>query len=194
MRHQRQRTLDTLPDRELRAGLAEVIKYGLISDAAFLDWLEQNLEQLLARDPQALTHAIRRSCEIKAQVVAGDEREHGQRAILNFGHTFGHAIEAATGFSEWLHGEAVATGMLMATALSARMNWLEPEHVERVRALLMRAALPVEAPKIGAAKGLSLMQLDKKVLEGRVRLVLLSQVGEAEGDRRLSGGSAANNA
>lgn len=172
-------TLDTLPDRELRAGLAEVIKYGLISDAPFLDWLEQNLEQLLARNPEALAHAIRRSCEIKAQVVAGDEREHGRRAILNFGHTFGHAIEAATGFSEWLHGEAVATGMLMATALSARMNWLKPEHVERVRRLLARAALPVEAPKIGAAKGLSLMQLDKKVLDGRVRLVLLSQVGEA---------------
>jgi 3-dehydroquinate synthase len=173
------RTLGTLPDQELRAGVAEVIKYGLISDPVFLEWLEASLELLLARDAGALAHAIRRSCEIKAAFVAGDEREQGRRALLNLGHTFGHAIEAATGFSEWLHGEAVAVGMLMAAALSARLGWIESAQVERVRRLLQRAALPVAAPQIGAARALELMQLDKKVLDHRVRLVLLRAVGDA---------------
>lgn len=173
------RTLQTLPDRELRAGLAEVIKYGLIEDAAFFLWLEQNLERLLALDPEALTHAIRRSCEVKAAVVSSDEREQGRRAVLNFGHTFGHAIEAATGFSEWLHGEAVAAGMLIAASLSARLGWLEADEVQRLRQLLTRAALPVTAPQVGAAKALALMQLDKKVLNNRIRLVLLRGLGRA---------------
>jgi 3-dehydroquinate synthase len=170
-------TLRTLPPRELRAGLAEVIKYGLVDDAGFLDWIEQNLDRLLALDMDALAHAVRRSCEIKARIVAADEREHGQRALLNFGHTFGHAIETAEGYGEWLHGEAVAVGMLLAADLSRRMGCVRPADVERIRALLGRAGLPLDAPRIGAGRALQLMGMDKKVLQGRIRLVLLRQVG-----------------
>jgi 3-dehydroquinate synthase len=171
-------TLATLPRRELRAGLAEVIKYGLIADAGFLDWIETNLEALLRLDGAALTHAIRRSCQIKAEIVAEDEREHGRRALLNLGHTFGHAIETATGYGEWLHGEAVGAGMLMAADLSCRLGWIEAADVERVRDLLERAGLPVVAPPIGAGRALELMGMDKKVLAGRIRLVLMRKVGE----------------
>jgi len=171
-------TLATLPPRELRAGLAEVIKYGLIADAAFLDWIEENLDALLGLDEAALTRAIRRSCEIKAEIVAEDEREHGRRALLNLGHTFGHAIETATGYGEWLHGEAVATGMLMAADLSHRLGWLASTDVARIEALLERTGLPVEAPPIGADRALALMALDKKVLAGRIRLVVMRRIGD----------------
>ena len=171
-------TLATLPPRELRAGLAEVIKYGLVADAALLDWLDANLAPLLALDPVALAFAIRRSCEIKAGVVADDEREHGRRALLNLGHTFGHAIETAAGYGEWLHGEAVGVGMLLAADLSHRLGWLGAPEVGRVRDLLQRAGLPVVAPAIGASRAFDLMGMDKKVLAGRIRLVLLRQLGE----------------
>jgi len=171
-------TLGTLPPREFRAGLAEVIKYGLIADAGFLDWLEANLDALLRLDGAALAHAIRRSCEIKAAIVAEDEREHGRRALLNLGHTFGHALEAAAGYGEWLHGEAVGAGMLMAADLSCRLGWLGPAEVARVRHLLARAGLPVQAPPIGAGRALGLMGMDKKVLAGRIRLVLMRKIGE----------------
>jgi 3-dehydroquinate synthase len=170
-------TLRTLPPRELRAGLAEVIKYGLVHDAAFLDWIEADLEALLALDPGSLAYAVRRSCEIKARIVAADEREHGQRALLNLGHTFGHAIETAEGYGEWLHGEAVAVGMLLAADLSQRLGLLQDADLERVRALLRRAGLPLAAPRIGAGRALQLMGMDKKVLQGRIRLVLLRQIG-----------------
>lgn len=170
-------TLRTLPPRELRAGLAEVIKYGLIDDLQFLEWLERHIDQLLALDLGALAYAVRRSCEIKARIVALDEREHGQRALLNLGHTFGHAIETAAGYGEWLHGEAVGLGMLLAADLSQRLGWIDATAVERVRALLKRAGLPVDAPRIGAARALELMGMDKKVLQGRIRLVLLRGLG-----------------
>jgi 3-dehydroquinate synthase len=172
------RTLATLPPRELRAGLAEVIKIALVADAGFLGWIEANLDALLRLDAAALAHAIRRSCEIKAEIVAEDEREHGRRALLNLGHTFGHAIETATGYGEWLHGEAVGAGMLMAADLSSRLGWLAAADVERVRALLARAGLPAAIPPIGAARALELMGMDKKVLAGCIRLVLLRRVGE----------------
>jgi 3-dehydroquinate synthase len=172
-------TLRTLPSRELRAGLAEVIKYGLIDDAGFLAWLEQHLDALLALDPAALAHAVRRSCEIKARIVALDEREQGPRALLNFGHTFGHAIETAAGYGEWLHGEAVAMGMLLATDMSRHLGWLADDDVGRVRELLRRAGLPTQAPALGAARAHQLMGMDKKVLQGRIRLVLLRRLGEA---------------
>jgi 3-dehydroquinate synthase len=171
-------TLATLPPRELRAGLAEVIKYGLVADLRFLGWLEENLDALLALEPGALGHAIRRSCELKAGIVAEDEREHGRRTLLNLGHTFGHAIEAAAGYGEWLHGEAVGLGLLMAADLSRRLGWLEGTDVERVRALLARAGLPLAAPPIGAARALELMGMDKKVLAGRIRLVLMRRLGD----------------
>jgi 3-dehydroquinate synthase len=171
-------TLKTLPPREFGAGLAEVIKYGLIADAAFLRWIEANLDALLHLDGTALAYAIRRSCEIKAEIVAEDEREHGRRALLNLGHTFGHAIETATGYGAWLHGEAVGTGMLMAADLSHRLGWIDAADVGRIRALLQRAGLPVAAPPIGASRALELMGMDKKVLAGRIRLVLMRQVGE----------------
>jgi 3-dehydroquinate synthase len=170
-------TLTTLPPRELRAGLAEVIKYGLVADAGFLAWLEKELPALLALDPAALAHAIRRSCEIKAEIVAEDEREHGRRALLNLGHTFGHAIETAAGYGEWLHGEAVGVGMLLAADLSRRLGWIGEADLVRVRELLVRAGLPVTAPPIGAARALGLMGMDKKVLAGRIRLVLLASLG-----------------
>ena len=171
-------TLASLPPRELRAGLAEVIKYGLVADAGFLGWIEANLDGLLALEPGALVYAVRRSCELKAEIVAEDEREHGRRALLNLGHTFGHAIEAAAGYGEWLHGEAVAAGMLMAADLSRRLGWLDGGDVERVRSLLARAGLPLAAPPIGAARALALMGMDKKVLAGRIRLVLVRRPGE----------------
>ena len=171
--------LDTLPDRELSAGLAEVIKYGLIRDTAFLDWLEANLPQLLARDPAALAYAVRRSCEHKAEVVAADEREAGLRETLNLGHTFGHAIETGVGYGEWLHGEAVAAGTVLAAEMSARLGWLSESDVGRVRRLFSLARLPVEAPPMPAARWLDLMGHDKKVRGGRIRLVLLQDMGRA---------------
>jgi len=172
-------TLNTLPDRELRAGLAEVVKYGFIRDRAFLDWIEAHSRELLNKDPQALTYAIRRSCEIKAEVVAIDEREHGLRAILNFGHTFGHAIETATGYGEWLHGEAIAAGMVLAADMSARLGWISADESRRVARIVNQLELPIEAPKIGTQKALELMGMDKKVLGGKIRLVLLKSLGEA---------------
>jgi 3-dehydroquinate synthase len=172
-------TLATLPARELRAGLAEVIKYALIFDERFLAWLESHVENLLALEPAALAHAIHRSCELKADVVRRDEREAGDRALLNLGHTFGHAIETATGYTEWLHGEAVATGMLIAADLSARLGMLRAADVERVRELLRRFGLPVEAPRLGAGRALDYMSVDKKVKSGRIRLVLLDRLGSA---------------
>ncbi|MGH8230087.1 MAG: 3-dehydroquinate synthase, partial [Steroidobacteraceae bacterium] len=173
------RTLETLPERELRAGLAEVIKYGLIHDAQFYAWLEAHLERLLAREPEALAHAIRRSCEIKAEIVGRDEREQGERAHLNLGHTFGHAIEAATGYASWLHGEAVGAGMLMAAAMSRECGTLAPPEVERLQALLERAGLPVAAREVPARAALEHMRIDKKVKRGRIRLVLLHGIGAA---------------
>jgi len=171
-------TLATLPPRELRAGLAEVIKVALVADPVFLDWIEAHLESLLALEPGAVAHVVRRACELKAAIVAEDEREHGRRALLNLGHTFGHAIETAAGYGEWLHGEAVGAGMLMAADLSRRLGWIDAADVERVRTLLARAGLPVEPPRIGAARALALMGLDKKVLAGRLRLVLVRRLGE----------------
>jgi 3-dehydroquinate synthase len=171
--------LQTLPDRELRAGLAEVVKYGLICDPAFFDWIEANIDALLARSSDALGYAIYRSCQIKAQIVARDEREQGERALLNLGHTFGHAIESATGYVDWQHGEAVGTGMLMAAEMSQRLGNLEPSVVARLRSLLQRAGLPVDAPRIGAQRAFDYMRVDKKVHAGRVRLVLLKGLGRA---------------
>lgn len=173
-------TLATLPDREYRAGIAEVVKYGLVHDAAFFQWLEANAAALLARDDAAVIHAIRRSCEIKAQVVGIDEREQGLRAILNLGHTFGHAIETATGYGNWLHGEAVAAGMVMACDLSARLGWLSDADRSRAVSLLDRFGLPVQAPRIGADLARELMGMDKKVLDGKLRLVLLRKLGQAD--------------
>jgi 3-dehydroquinate synthase len=170
-------TLTTLPQRELRAGLAEVIKYGLIADPVFLEWIERNLDALLALAPDALATAICRSCEIKAEIVAADEREHGPRALLNLGHTFGHAIETAAGYGQWLHGEAVAVGMLLAADMSRRLGWLRAADTERLRDLLERSGLPIDAPRIGADRALKLMGMDKKVLSGRIRLILLQALG-----------------
>jgi 3-dehydroquinate synthase len=172
-------TLATLPDRELRAGLAEVIKYGCVWDPELFEWLELNLSKLRRRDPAALAHAIGRSCAIKAAVVASDEKELNVRAILNFGHTFGHAIESATHYETFLHGEAVGLGMLMATDLSHRLGLIDATTLERVQNLLKLAGLPTEVPRIGAARGFELMQMDKKVLAGTVRLVLLDKLGHA---------------
>ena len=172
-------TLDSLPDRELRAGLAEVIKYGPIADADFLDWIEANLDALLARDKAALAHAVRRSCEIKADVVGQDEREQGLRAILNFGHTIGHAIEAGLGYGEWLHGEAVACGMVLAADLSHRMGLVPADFVERLRGLISRAGLPVHPPRLGAERYLKLMRVDKKAESGAIRFVLIEALGRA---------------
>jgi len=172
-------TLATLPDRELSAGLAEVIKYGLIRDRPFLDWLEANLDALLARDAAALSEAIERSCRNKAGIVAADERETGERALLNLGHTFGHAIETGVGYGQWLHGEAVAAGMVMAADLSARLGWLGREQVERIRALLARARLPLDPPpELTPDDFLRLMAVDKKVKDGRLRLILLRELGQ----------------
>ena len=172
-------TLRTLPQRELLAGLAEVIKYGPIADAGFLDWLEQHLDALLARDPEALAHAVRRSCEIKAWVVGQDERESGLRAILNFGHTFGHAIEAGLGYGVWLHGEAVACGMVMAAALSVRLELVPQAFADRLVRLIERAGLPVRGPALGASRYLELMRVDKKAEAGEIRFVLVDAPGHA---------------
>lgn len=173
-------TLTTLPDRELRAGLAEVIKYGLIRDIGFLAWIETHLESLLGRDTGALTEAIARSCQVKADVVAEDEREGGVRAILNLGHTFGHAIETATGYTQWLHGEAVAAGMVMAADLSRRLGWISDADLQRVQILIERAGLPSRRPEdVSVARLRELMQVDKKVMDGELRLVLLKALGMA---------------
>jgi len=172
-------TLGTLPDRELRAGIAEVIKHGFVLDPKLVDWLEASIERLLAREPAALEHAVRRSCELKAQVVAADERESGLRAILNFGHTFGHAIESGVGYGEWLHGEAVAAGMVMAAELSARAGKLRRTDCDRIRALIARAGLPVRGPNLGAERYLELMQVDKKAAGGQMRFILLDAIGGA---------------
>lgn len=168
-------TLGTLPDRELKAGLAEVIKYGAIADAGFFDWLEDNITALLDKDPEALAHAIGRSCELKAEVVAEDEREAGRRAILNFGHTFGHAIEHCQGYGKWLHGEAVAAGMVMAATLSG----LATAQLDRLSGLIDAAGLPTEAPAIGAQAMLTAMGMDKKVMQKQLRFVLLRNLGDA---------------
>jgi 3-dehydroquinate synthase len=173
-------TLNTLPDRELSAGLAEVIKYGLIRDPDFFDWLDTHLTALRDRDPDTLAEAIRRSCENKAQVVAADERESGERALLNLGHTFGHAIETGAGYGNWLHGEAVGVGMCMAADLSARLGWLSAAARQRTRDLIDRAGLPTAPPSdLSAERFLELMAVDKKVLDGRLRLVLLRAIGAA---------------
>ncbi len=172
-------TLDTLPDREISAGLAEVIKYGPIADDAFLSWIEQHIDALRARDKTALAHAVRRSCEIKAWVVGQDERESGLRAILNFGHTFGHAIEAGLGYGEWLHGEAVGCGMVMAADLSVRLGLIDAAYARRLSALIERAGLPIKGPRLGAARYLDLMRVDKKSESGQIRFVLIDAPGRA---------------
>ncbi|CAM3539226.1 3-dehydroquinate synthase [Parendozoicomonas haliclonae] len=172
--------LTTLPDRELSAGLAEVIKYGLISDAPFFEWLELNAERLMSRDADALAESVLRSCENKAKVVAEDEREGGRRAILNLGHTFGHAIETHQGYGKWLHGEAVAAGMVMAVDLSVRLGWVESDVLQRTIALLEQCKLPVQPPKgMTPDDFLNLMSVDKKVIDGQLRLILLKSLGDA---------------
>ncbi len=172
-------TLATLPPRELAAGLAEVIKYGLIRDPALFEWLEKNMARLVKRETEPLAHAIERSCALKAEIVAQDEREDGVRVLLNFGHTFGHAIEAGTGYGTWLHGEAVGAGMALAARLSQRVGLIGQEEVRRVDAILKAAGLPVRAPDLGLARYLELMGHDKKVEGGRIRFVLLKRIGEA---------------
>jgi 3-dehydroquinate synthase len=173
-------TLHTLPERELSAGLAEVIKYGLISDEEFYRWLQDHMPQLQAREEGPLAEAIERSCANKAQVVAADEREGGIRAILNFGHTFGHAIETSQGYGEWLHGEAVAAGMMLALRLSVQLGMLDASEVGTLQSLLQQLHLPVDAPaEMGPDEFLGLMQRDKKVIDGRLRLVLLEAIGSA---------------
>jgi 3-dehydroquinate synthase len=173
-------TLDTLDQRQLAAGIAEIIKYGLIKDGDFFSWLEQNMDGLLQREPAALAFAIERSCRNKAELVAADEREAGQRALLNLGHTFGHAIETAVGYGEWLHGEAVAAGICMAARLSNRLGWLTGEDERRTLELIKRAGLPVAPPSsLNRDECLELMAVDKKVMDGRIRLVLLQGIGSA---------------
>jgi len=172
-------TLTTLPDRELAAGLAEVVKYGLIRDPTFFDWLEQNMTRLNARNAEAMAYAIERSCRDKAEIVALDERENGVRALLNLGHTFGHAIEAGLGFGKWLHGEAVAAGMVLAARLSERLGLIERRDVERVVNILALARLPTAAPELGVARYLELMGHDKKVEGGKLRLILVKSIGDA---------------
>jgi 3-dehydroquinate synthase len=172
-------TLATLPVREFSAGLAEVIKYGPIADMALLDWLEANIDRLVARETDALAHAVRRSCEIKAWVVGQDEREAGLRAILNFGHTFGHAIEAGLGYGQWLHGEAVGCGIVMAMQLSQRLGLIEEGFVQRVTALLRKAGLPVVGPALGADRYLELMRVDKKAEAGEIKFVVIDRPGSA---------------
>lgn len=173
-------TLNTLNDRELSAGIAEVVKYGLIHDADFFNWLEQNMSSLLARDEQVLSQAILRSCEIKAEVVAIDEKESGIRAILNLGHTFGHAIESAMGYGNWLHGEAVATGMIMAADLSLRHGWIDKNVKQRAIKLLEQAHLPIQSPQeMTPEQYMDIMAIDKKVDQGKIKLILLKAMGEA---------------
>jgi 3-dehydroquinate synthase len=173
-------SLQTLPARELSAGLAEVVKYGLINDEPFYRWLQQHMSQLLAKEEAVLAEAIERSCSIKARVVALDERENGIRAILNLGHTFGHAIETGQGYGRWLHGEAVATGMLLALKMSARRGWIAVSEVDDYRDLLLAMDLPVAIPEdMNADTFLALMSRDKKVIDGRLRLVLINSIGDA---------------
>ncbi|MET0919374.1 MAG: 3-dehydroquinate synthase [Burkholderiales bacterium] len=171
--------LRTLPDREFAAGLAEVIKTAAIRSRGFFEWLEANLPRLVARDSDVLVHAVAESCRIKAEIVAADERETGERALLNFGHTFGHAIETGVGYGEWLHGEAVAAGMIRAAVLSERLGLLPRVDAERLRALVQRAGLPVEAPRLGVERYLALIGRDKKVVAGSIRFVLLRGIGDA---------------
>ncbi|WP_394756170.1 3-dehydroquinate synthase [Rhodoferax sp.] len=176
-------TLKTLPERELSAGLAEVIKYGPIADLEFLAWIEAHIDELMAREPHALAHAVKRSCEIKAWVVAQDEREAGLRAILNFGHTFGHAIEAGLGYGAWLHGEAVGCGMVMAAQLSLRLGLIDAALVQRLTALIQKAGLPIKGPQLSAndnaGRYLELMRLDKKAQGGEIRFVVIDGPGNA---------------
>jgi 3-dehydroquinate synthase len=172
-------TLDTLPDRELRAGLAEVIKHALALDLAFVDWLERNMEKVLERDRGALTYAVKRCCELKAGIVAADEREAGVRALLNFGHTFGHAIEAGAGYGSWLHGEAIAAGMVMAAELSLGLNLIGKADVARVRRLIERAGLPLRGPALAPQRLMELMAGDKKAAQGKLRFVVLEGLGRA---------------
>ena len=173
-------TLNTLPDRELSAGMAEVIKYGLIKDADFFQWLKTNMDALLSRDATALAHAIKVSCQTKATVVAADEKESGQRALLNLGHTFGHAIENVMGYGQWLHGEAVGTGMCMAARMSQLLGWIDQTQVDETVAIMQQARLPTMAPdNMTTEQFLDLMSVDKKVLDGVLRLVLLKNIGDA---------------
>jgi len=173
-------TLDTLPDRELSAGIAEIIKYGLINNAEFFAWLEHNMQALLERDKTALSYAIEFSCQSKADIVAADERESGQRALLNLGHTFGHAIENGLGYGEWLHGEAVGAGMCMAAIMSNQMGWMNDEQTQQTFKLVKQARLPVTAPEsMTTEKFLELMSVDKKVLDGVLRLVLMKGIGQS---------------
>lgn len=173
-------TLNTLDDRQLSSGIAEIIKYGLIVDAPFFAWLEANIDALLGREPEALAYAIERSCQCKAEVVAADEKETGQRALLNLGHTFGHAIETGMGYGEWLHGEAVGTGMCMAADLSRRLGWISSDEFERALRLIERAGLPMRPPaELSADRFMALMAVDKKVIDGRLRLVLLQGIGKS---------------
>ena len=172
-------TLDTLPPREFASGLAEVIKYGPIMDASFMDWMETNIDALIARDGDALAHAVQRSCELKAHVVARDERETGMRAILNFGHTFGHAIEAGLGYGVWLHGEAVGCGMVMAIELSARLGLVSNDYAKRLTELIARAGLPTRGPKLSVDRYMDLMRLDKKTERGELRFVVIEEDGRA---------------
>ncbi len=172
-------TLKTLPAREFSAGVAEVIKYGLIRDADFFDWLETNISKLMALDEAVITYAIYRSCKNKAEVVVADEHEAGERALLNLGHTFGHAIENGMGYGVWLHGEAVAAGTMLAADLSQRLGWLNANEVKRMHALLSASSLPLRAPNLGVEKYLDLMGMDKKVVDGKIRLVLQQGIGNA---------------
>ncbi len=175
--------LDTLPERELRAGLAEVIKHALALDLSFVEWLESNIERLLNRDRDALVYGVRRCCELKAAIVVADERETGVRALLNFGHTFGHAIEAGTGYGSWLHGEAIAAGMVMAAELSSSLKLIGPREVARVRDLIKRAGLPTAGPPLAPDQLVDLMATDKKAARGKLRFVVLEAIGRA----RLAG-------
>ncbi len=172
-------TLQTLPPRELSAGMAEVIKYGLIRDVEFFDWLEVNIAKLMSLDTTVITEAIYRSCQNKADVVAADEHETGERALLNLGHTFGHAIENAMGYGVWLHGEAVAAGTMMAADLSKNMGWLNTQEIARMKALFKAANLPLTPPSLGVDQYLDLMGLDKKVENGKIRLVLQQGIGKS---------------
>ncbi len=173
-------TLDTLEDRELSAGIAEIIKYGYINDLDFIDWLDENMEKLLNRDEEALAYAIFKSCEHKAKIVAADEKETGQRALLNLGHTFGHAIETGMGYGNWLHGEAISAGMVMAAELSKDHGWLSENDVESMRTLLKKAKLPVDPPKeISPERFSELMSIDKKVQDGVLHLVLMKSLGDS---------------
>jgi 3-dehydroquinate synthase len=168
-----------LPARELSAGVAEVIKYGLIRDAKFFDWLETNISKLMALDIEITSEAVYRSCLNKAQVVAADEHETGERATLNLGHTFGHAVENAMGYGVWLHGEAVAAGTMLAADLSKRLGWLSASEVERIANIFKAAQLPIQAPNLGVEKYMDLMSLDKKVIDGKIRLVLQQGIGQS---------------